>query len=397
MDLLLWGIFVKYLITKLACAYTLTDEQNLQTALLTGYNKDLRPGIDRTHHFTVNTSFYLFSIKEFDLNIGKFTITGVFSILWVDERLAWDPTSYNQTNVTSIPQSKLWLPNFINVNPFEDIVGLGSDLLSVRVFSSGICSWYAIQAFEVICDADVTKYPFDTQYCELKFFIWGYDPNEIHVNFVSSQVMLTLYNENGIWEITDSVTKTQLNIYSYEEIIVGLHLKRRTAYYISSLILPISSTQLLLGFVFLLPVESGERLGFSTTILLSIVVYLTIIQDMLPEASEPNVSIMGYILVGYVVSGSFLVVLVIISLRIQNNPCSRPVPQCIARLVLFCRRRKHGEDAVKPIDSKSVEFDEEENERVSWADVGKCFDITCFLVSVFQFTITVIIFMALVS
>ncbi|XP_048755937.2 neuronal acetylcholine receptor subunit beta-3-like [Ostrea edulis] len=398
MDLLFWGIFVKYLIAKLVCAYTLTDEHNLQSALLTGYNKDLRPGIDRTYPFSVNASFALFSIKEFDLNIGKFTITGVFQLTWYDERLSWSPASYNQTNATSISQSKLWLPNFINTNPFEDVIGLGSDLISIRVLSSGLCNWYAIQAFEVICGADVTKYPFDTQYCELKFFIWGYDPQEIDVNFISSTVILTLYQENGIWEITDSATHTYVNVYGYEEIIVGFQLKRRTAYYISSLILPMISIQLLLGFVFLLPVESGERLGFSTTILLSIVVYLTIIQEMLPEASEPNVSMLSYILVSYVVSGSFLVVLVIINLRIQNCPCSNVVPQCIARLVIFCRKRKHNADAVEPVDSKSImDFDGDENDKVTWIEVGRCFDIICFLISLIQFTITGITYMALVN
>jgi hypothetical protein len=231
----------------------------------------------------------------------------------------------------------------------------------------------------------------------LKFFLWGYEPFEIHVNFVSSKVGLSLYNENGIWEIAESVTKTKVNLNGYEEIVVGLYLKRRTAYYISSLILPISSIQLLLGFVFLLPVESGERLGFSTTILLSIVVYLTIIQEVLPEASEPNVSIMGYILVSYVVGGTILVVLVIISLRLQNCTCDYPVPQCIARLVTCCRRRKPKEAALEPIDSKSMEFDGDENEKVTWTEVGLWFDYMCFLVSILQFTITIITYMALVS
>lgn len=102
----------------LAFAYTLEDEQNLQTALLSGYNKGLRPGRDRSIPMTLNMSFGLMSIKEFDLNTGKFSVTGVFQLNWIDERLSWNPTNYNQTNATVISQSLLWLPDLINVNPY---------------------------------------------------------------------------------------------------------------------------------------------------------------------------------------------------------------------------------------------------------------------------------------
>ncbi|XP_048755934.2 acetylcholine receptor subunit alpha-like [Ostrea edulis] len=393
-------ILRKCIIASLACAYTLTDEDNLHTALLTGYNKDLRPGIDRTHPLNINASFYLFSINEFDLNIGKFTITGVFEIDWYDERLSWSPASYNQTNMTVIPQNRMWLPNLINVNPYKEIKGLGSDLVNIHILYSGLCSWYALQVSEVICDADVTKYPFDTQFCTLKFFIWGYQPHEVFLNFQTMHVILTLYSENGIWDITDSTTHKKMNMYGYEEIIVGFYLKRRTAYYVVSLLLPINAIQFLLAFVFLLPPESGERLGFSTTILLSIVVYLTIIQDKLPEASEPNVSILSYMLVACVVSGAILILFVILSLRIQSCPCDKPVPRSIVRLVKCCRRKakccqrkRNVIDTVEPMESKSEPVVDDE---VIWIEVGKCFDVMCFLIFISQISITGIIYLSLV-
>ncbi|XP_061185503.1 acetylcholine receptor subunit alpha-like [Saccostrea echinata] len=397
MEHLLFKILFICFMDDFVYAYTLTNEQNLHTALLSGYNKDLRPGTDRTYPLQVNASFYLFSIKEFDLDTGKLTITGVFQVNWYDERLSWDLTTYNQTNSTSIPQQKLWLPDLINVNPYENIRGLGSDLIKVIVFYTGLCDWYALQAFEVICDADVTDFPFDTQYCTLKFFIWGYQPNEVNVNFISSGIILTLYTENGIWEIADSITHTQSNLYGYKEIVVGLHLKRRTAYYVVSLVLPITTIAGLMGFVFLVPHDSGERLGFSITVLLSIVVYLTIVQDMLPEASEPNISILGYILVSYVLSGAFVVVLVIISLRIQNCPSDKPVPQSIVQLVRCCRRRGKKKDTVEPINEKSGPVDDEESdEHVTWYEVGKWFDFVCFISLIIQLTLTCVTYFSIV-
>lgn len=371
----------------LTVAYTLEDEQNLQTALLSGYSKGLRPGRDRSFPMTLNMTFGLLSIKEFDLNTGKFSLTGVFQLNWIDERLSWNPANYNQTNSTVISQSLLWLPDLINVNPYEEITGLRLGL-SIVVESTGLCNWYAIQTFETVCDTDVTNYPFDTQICSLKFYVWGYDPTDIDVVFVAPKVVLHLYSENGIWEIQDSATYTKINVYNYKEIIVDLFLKRRTSYYVVSLILPLIFIAFLMGFVFLLPADSGERVGFSTTVLLSIVVYLTIIQDILPESSEPNVSTLGFILVTFVVNGSFVVIAVIISLRIQGQSCQKAVPLCINRVALYLRRRRKTKDMVEPLDTKSELNYEDEEEKVTWHEVAKCFDMFCFILLQIFFFVT---------
>lgn len=245
--------------------------------------------------------------------------------------------------------------------------------------NNGLCNWYAIQTFETVCDTDVTNYPFDTQMCSLKFYVWGYQPTDIDVVFVSPKVIFNLYSENGIWEIQDSATYTKMNVYNYKEIIIDLFLKRRTSYYVVSLILPLIFISFLMGFVFLLPADSGERVGFSTTILLSIVVYLTIIQDILPESSEPNVSTLGFILVIFVVNGSIVVIAVIISLRIQGQSCQKTVPQCINRILLYLRRRRKTKDLVEPLDTKSELNYEDEEEKVTWQEAAKCFDMFCFI------------------
>lgn len=384
-----------YINKGLIFAYTLQDEQTLHSALLTGYNKGLRPGIDRTIPMTLNMTFLLFSIKEFDMSTGEFSVTGVFVLNWIDERLSWNPTSYNQTNTTVISQSQLWLPNLINVNPFDDITGLRHDELSVIVDYTGLCTWFAIETFESVCYTDVTKYPFDTQDCSIKFYVWGYLYKDIDSTFVSPKVLLTLYTENGIWEVHDSATYTQMNIYNDKEIIVKLNLKRRISYYIVSLILPLAFITFLMGFVFLLPHDSGERLGFSITVLLSIVVYLTIIQDILPEASEPHVSILSIVLSIFVVHGSLVVISVVINLRIQNHFSQKPVPKFINRLILFLRRKDR--DIVEPLGSK-IELDYKEEDNVlTWSEAANDLDLIFFVVSQVMFCILSICYFLSVS
>lgn len=244
--LLLWGVCTVSGIT----AYYLTDENNLQTALMSGYKTNLRPGANRSVPLEVFTSFHLFFVKEFEEYSGKFTVNGVFYTEWYDERLKWDNNSYNGLEKTTFFQTELWLPNFININPFNKIFGLGSDLMTIDVFSTGLCVWIPYQSFEVICDADVTKYPFDTQFCTLNFFVWGHKNDSVKINITDSQVGFALYKEHGLWDITKTRTYTRTSAYGHDEIIVGLWLKRRSAFYMASFIIPMFSIGMLMGFVF---------------------------------------------------------------------------------------------------------------------------------------------------
>lgn len=372
-------------------AYTRINEENLHTFLLTGYNKDIRPGLDRGAPLTVSLIFFLYSINDFDLNTGKFSITGVFSLSWQDERLSWDPASYNQTDYIAIPQYRLWLPNLLNLNPFDDITELRKAELAIGVKYTGKCSWFALNTFDVVCDADVTKYPFDSQTCSLKFYIWGYRSHELVAMFLTPEVQLGIFSENGIWEVTDSATYIDFDVNKFEILVIKFDLKRRAPYYIVSLILPIISVSFLMGFVFLLPAESGERVGFSTTSLLSVIVYLTIIQDILPESSEPNVSTLSYILVTYVIIGSFVVIEVIVSLWIQNQPSHKPIPKCILKMIL-CSQKKKNNNNVETLDIKQESDFDDMKDEVTWLDVLKIFDKWCFITTIFAFFVSSLIY-----
>lgn len=385
------------LLSDIITGSTLTAEQNLQTTLLTGYKSNLRPGMNRSIPLDVNISFHIFSIKEFQESTGKFSVNGAFVLEWNDERLAWDPNSYDNLTMTNFPQNQIWIPNLVNINPFGDISGLGSDLISLEVYSTGYCKWVPYQSLSVICDADVTKYPFDTQYCTMNFFMWSYKKNSVKITVTSPTVGFSLYTKHGLWDIVNSLTYTNPTVHGYDEVIVALWLERRTAFYISSLIIPMFSISMLMGLVFLLPPESGERVGFITTVLLSYIVFLTIIQDKLPESSEPGLSIIGYILMICVIWGTLTTALVIISLCIHNAPNDQSLPGFI-RKCLSCKRRKATVEnikVVKPCDTKTESLVDEE-EDVTWADVGKAFDRICMILCILQGILTVIIYFGLV-
>ena len=72
----------------------------------------------------------------------------------------------------------------------------------------------------------------------------------------------------------------------YSVIYFTITIKRNPKHYISTTILPVLSTSILSVLVFILPVESGAKVGYILTVLLAEVVLLTLVQSSMPSSSE---------------------------------------------------------------------------------------------------------------
>jgi len=70
------------------------------------------------------------------------------------------------------------------------------------------------------------------------------------------------------------------------EITISLKLERRTYYYVMNLILPCTLIACTIFLEFILPAESGERVGLGITILLSMAVFQELTSEKLPSSSE---------------------------------------------------------------------------------------------------------------
>ena len=151
----------------------------------------------------------------------------------------------------------------------------------------------------------------------------------MNITFPSSKLTLSSYEENGLWEIEDS-TAFSTNLSGTVEVILGLYLRRRPTYYIASLLLPMTFVAVLQSFVLLIPNESGARIGYSVTMLLTSVVFLTLVQENLPESSEPSISILGYLLLGYISLGALLTFVVIFTANLFLQ--TKPVPKWLRAL-----------------------------------------------------------------
>lgn len=375
--------------------YNITDEDQLHKDLFTNYNNELRAGNDRDFPLNVSMTFYLMAIKEFVEATSKFSVNSVFIITWRDERLSWNPAMYQDIQKTMVSQNKIWLPTMVTSNPFEEAQGLGSDLVKVFLYNDGSCVWVIMQSFEVICDANVKYYPFDKQFCSIRFGTYSFDSNWLNITFPNSDINLIYYEENGLWEIEDTLAFSTVDR-GAAEIIFGIYLKRRSTYYIASLLVPMTFVAVLQSFVFLLPNESGERIGFSVTMLLASVVFLTLIQEKLPESSEPSVSILGYLLLGYISLGGVVTLVVIISSNLYIE--TKPVPKWLQHLCCERQTDTDGSElySIKDVPPAQQEDGFKEQCELCWKKIGMKFDRFCFVMSIILYVVQVIIFIAIV-
>lgn len=343
-------------IVVLCQASTLENVNKLHTDLLTGYNKYVRPADITEDPVYVSITFYLVGIQDFNEVTGKFSVTGFMIVTWKDSRMTWNPPAYNLTYYIPVAGNLVWRPNIILVNPFGSVDKIGQDFMEIRYVFNGDASWPPGDVFSSSCSIDVTYYPFDTQTCELRMMNWGAPDTEVTLLSAKSHVDVTFYSTHGTWDLittkTEAVSGGGMSYFS-----VRITIKRRPLFFLVNVVLPILFMAFLNSLVFILPVESGERVSYAITVLLAIAVFLTLVGDNLPKTSEP-MSVLCYFLLTDLVMSAVVSILTILGLRIYYIDEARPVPKwlCWVVVCLSCgsnRKRKSAERVTPSPDTLS--------------------------------------------
>ncbi|KAK3083905.1 hypothetical protein FSP39_005097 [Pinctada imbricata] len=270
------------------------------------------------------------------------------------------------------------------------MTNLGNDWLYVTAFNGGQAYMSPADIFASTCHPDVTKYPFDIQECDVVFLFVGDLTSDINVTAVHDHIMLDLYRRHARWNLLR--TKAYVDNYKNHRFKyhILLTIQRESGFYIVGLILPISALDCLNIMVFLLPPESGERVGYSITVLLAKVVYLTIAADSLPPTSNPGVPLLCIKLFIDIMISSFIVVFVIFGLRLYHrDPKNHSIPKVIVSLSRMFRVRKYKKHTIdickvdgerseigdKKSNKEDIPFQAAEEEKVTWQTLSKQLDV----------------------
>ncbi|XP_060068128.1 neuronal acetylcholine receptor subunit beta-2-like [Ylistrum balloti] len=345
----------------------------------------------------------ILTINGLDNTAQQFSVTGWLTVEWEDERLSWTPDAKYDTDHVYSTFGEIWIPELFIDNSVEDVSVLYDENLFLRVSHTGRVDLDYPRIFHTTCHIDVTSFPFDTQTCILELSSWAYTIEELDLMHLMPEVNARLLSPNGEWNYLGSsvdrdviIEKTSSGQVEYAMLRYIMRLERKRAFYVTNIILPVTLTAILNVLVFMIPNDSGEKIGYALTILLALAVLLTMIADSMPHTSL-HVSVLSFYLALTLCVSVFCVACSVVILRLYLKDPNEERPhwaKLVWKYVGFLVRptidnndkeAKHvdvnGEAELKPLSSDTVQLDNVAEMIPTWADVANAMDWIAFFVN----------------
>ena len=350
------------IVVPIGCT-TQDDIDRLSSDLLKNYNARIRPPYNNSDVLTVHISLILVTIIEYDDVSGVLSVVGSASTLWNDNRLQWNAAKYSGTSMLLLPRSLLWFPPIFVINSADELNIFAADTsLMVRIFSNGNVLDASANKMKTTCISDMTYFPFDKQTCTIMLGIWNYWNTEAVLECLGSSIDLSYYTPHNIWDMHSSSCETFPDGLFKGVVQYSVTLKRKSLYFCVNMLAPMLLLILLTPLVFVLPVDSGERISFAVTIFLSMAVFMTLVADNLPKSSTSMARTSSFLLVSLLYSVSTITAAMLNMRLYHSNPNTKYLNiikriQYVLQLrFVFCCRRCKMRNRVK---EKNCEFHDE--------------------------------------
>lgn len=282
-----------FLLFQLLCIGFASDEEvELKSVLLKDYDKSTIPKLMDMDPLLLEMGIAIRAFENIDQVEGTILSNIWLRYYWNDYRLRWNKTEWMVSKIVlySDPEADnvIWIPDIYLYNtaelPLENL-----KYSRINVYSNGDVIWSRPGLLKSTCKFDLSYYPFDIQRCYMKFGSWVYTGNDLDLNIHSSNIDITNMQLNEEWELVNTSFFRNSQKYdccpeSYIDIMFNFTLKRYSQHYTTNIIVPTIATSSLMIISLIVPWDSGERISFVTTVMLSIIVFLLILSENLPKS-----------------------------------------------------------------------------------------------------------------
>uniref|UniRef100_A0A3B3SPY0 Cholinergic receptor nicotinic beta 3 subunit a n=1 Tax=Paramormyrops kingsleyae TaxID=1676925 RepID=A0A3B3SPY0_9TELE len=312
-------------------------EDSLLRNLFLGYQKWVRPVLHANDTITVRFGLKISQLVDVDEKNQLMTTNVWLWQEWIDYKMRWNPEDYGGITSIRVPSETIWLPDIVL---YENADGRfeGSLMTKAIVKFNGTVTWTPPASYKSSCTMDVTFFPFDQQNCSMKFGSWTYDGHMVDLVLVDDHVDRKDFFDNGEWEIlnaTGARGSRQDGVYSYPYVTYSFILKRLPLFYTLFLIIPCLGLSFLTVLVFYLPSDEGEKLSLSTSVLVSLTVFLLVIEDIIPSSSKVIPLIGEYLLfIMIFVTFSIIVTVFVINVHHRSSATYHPMAPWVKSLFL---------------------------------------------------------------
>ena len=350
---------------------TVEDFPNIYENITKGYIKEVIPISEPSQPLKIYLQTYLSAFYNLGESDETITITALVDMYWRDVRLRWDPNGYKNTSHLIISTDGIWTPFLYLINSAENVRPVGDEnQYYAYVSNEGDIHWSPGEVMTAKCRMDLSKFPFDEQTCLFIFGIWTVPTTDIKTISSTDKAIITYFIPTSDWEVT-SYKQYIVEIEDGNGFVLELSVKRQPLYNIVVIIFPTLLFSLMNPLVFLLPVDSGERVSLGMTLLLSYAIFLTLVASSVPVSSNPMCVLLVVMVLIMVLSG-LLVVFIIVSLYYYHIEDTSDVFSCVKRLTLTFRKGKE----------KYTEGEATKSEcSLSGKDISKVLDIFFLIIS----------------
>ena len=334
-----------------------SSELELKNILFENYKPDIIP--DNT--VQIKLGLAIRSLNNINQVDGTISSNVWFRHWWNDKNLKWNETKWNISKISAHTNHELersiWTPDILIYNTAEKPM---DELLKTNamVYSNGDIIWSRPGMIKTSCVFDLENFPFDTQNCFYKFGSWLYDKSQINIRNVENPIDLTNYQSNQEWTIIKSEHYVNEKVYeccteTFQSTFYKITIKRKYGYYVLNIILPTFATSTLMIICLLIPWDSGERISYAVTVMLSIIVFLLILSENLPKTETKP--ILSKMLIGLVFFSLFIVystvfIGVMHDYTKKNSKVAKYIISLLDKYNLSCKR-KNNEPDTDSIDS----------------------------------------------
>lgn len=277
------------LLTITLCKIHDHPEYQLFDELFNDYNPDVRPTLENQHTLLVNVSVNLIALHSLEERSQTLSATIWIDLEWTDVHLTWNRSEYNNIQSIIVPADKIWNPDICVTNEVTNNKCLvrSDDGKALLEHNGKVTIWWNKEV-KTGCDVDISQYPFDTQNCAIKIGTWYSVDEKIKLERKSDKLDLDNYSPNEEWDIvfsnvTEIPVEDELN---FTDLKFSMVIDRRPLFYLYSTVLPILLLSVLNMVCFVVPVESGEKIGMTMAIFLTFAVFMSMISSNIPRSSE---------------------------------------------------------------------------------------------------------------
>ncbi|CAD5235726.1 unnamed protein product [Bursaphelenchus xylophilus] len=259
---------------------------------------------------------------------------------WSDYKLRWDPEEYGNLTEIRLPDDALWKPDIYLFNSAdENFDGRFAVNFVVRYTGDVLQAPPAI--IKSSCEIDITWFPFDEQFCFLKYGSWTYSRREVNLFIEDSRLSednkmdLQYFVPNGAWDLigTPAIRKpSEFDGALYVELVYYIWLRRKVLYYGINWIIPSVLFLLCTILGFSLPAESGEKITLQSQNLLSVILFLGMVSEVTPPTSTSVPIIGAFFALQMVLLGSSVIITILIinvAFRSPKTHKMTPTLRCI--------------------------------------------------------------------